>query len=86
MTGCLTIQIREIHVQGGPSGFQVESLVVVTTLIDAASTQDDIAELYGHRWLAELDIRDQDHDGHGCYAANAADGSRKCGRAFWLTT
>lgn len=54
----LTIRIREIHVHVGHSGFRVESLVVVTTLIDADQyTRDEIAELYGHRWLAELDIR-----------------------------
>ena len=45
-----------LHV--GHPGFRVESLVVVTTLTDADQyTPDDIAELYGCRWLAELDIR-----------------------------
>ena len=53
-----SIQIREIHVHVGHPGFRVESLVVVTTLTDAKKyTKDDIAQLYGHRWLAELDIR-----------------------------
>lgn len=53
-----SIQIREIHVHVGHPGFRVESLVVVTTLTDADEyTPDDIAELYGFRWLAELDIR-----------------------------
>lgn len=52
------IEVREIHVRVGQAGFRVESLVVVTTLIDARQyTPEDIAELYGHRWLAELDIR-----------------------------
>jgi len=54
----LSIQVREIHVRVNQPGFRTESLVVVTTLTDADQyTRDDIAELYGHRWLAELDIR-----------------------------
>jgi len=54
----LSIRNREIHVHVNHPGFRVESLVVVTTLTDADQyTPDDIAELYGFRWLAELDIR-----------------------------
>jgi len=54
----LSIQIREIHVHVKQPGFRVESLVVVTTLTDADQyTPEDIAALYGRRWLAELDIR-----------------------------
>jgi len=53
-----SIQIREIHVHVNHPGFRVESLVVVTTFTDADEyPADDIAELYGFRWLAELDIR-----------------------------
>jgi hypothetical protein len=53
-----SIRIREIHIHVGCPGFRVESFVVVTTLTDADQyTPDDIAELYGYRWLAELDIR-----------------------------
>ena len=53
-----SIEIREIHVHVGQPGYRVESFVVVTTLTNAAKyTQDDIAELYHYRWLAELDIR-----------------------------
>jgi len=53
-----SIQIREIHVHVDHPGFRVQSFVVVTTLTDADRyPQDDIAQLYGHRWLAELDIR-----------------------------
>ena len=53
-----SIRIREIHVQVNHPGFRVESLVVVTTLRDARTyPAADIAELYGFRWLAELDIR-----------------------------
>ena len=54
----LSIRIREIHIHVGHPGFRAESWVVVTTLMDADQyTPDDIAELYGCRWLAELDIR-----------------------------
>jgi hypothetical protein len=53
-----SIEVREISVQVGQPGFRTESLVVVTTLTDAAEyAKDDIAELYHARWLAELDIR-----------------------------
>jgi hypothetical protein len=53
-----SIQVREIRVDVAQPGFRVESLVVVTTLQDArAYPRKDIAELYGRRWLAELDIR-----------------------------
>ena len=53
-----SIQVREILVQLNHPGFRVESFVVVTTLTDARRyTKDDIAQLYGSRWLVELDIR-----------------------------
>ncbi len=53
-----SIQVREIHVSVSHPGFRVQSLVVVTTLRDArAYPREDIGELYGRRWLAELDIR-----------------------------
>jgi hypothetical protein len=53
-----TLVVREVQVQVHQPGFRVESLVVVTTLLDAARyTKDDIAELYHQRWLVELDIR-----------------------------
>jgi len=53
-----SIQVREVLVQVHQPGFRTESLVVVTTLIDAEQyTKDDIGELYHQRWLAELDIR-----------------------------
>lgn len=56
MPACL--QLREVQVQIHEPGFRVESLVVVTTLTDAASYhRDDLAELYHQRWLVELDIR-----------------------------
>jgi putative transposase len=53
-----SIDVREVHVQVNQPGFRVESLVVVTTLIDAdAYTSEDLAELYHQRWLIELDIQ-----------------------------
>ena len=53
-----SLEVREVHVQVKEPGFRTESLVVVTTLLDAdAYAKDDIAELYHRRWLVELDIR-----------------------------
>jgi len=53
-----SLNVREVQVQVKEPGFRPESLVVVTTLLDAdAYSKDDIAELYHRRWLAELDIR-----------------------------
>jgi hypothetical protein len=53
-----TLQLREVHVQVDRPGFRVESLIVVTTLTDLEKyTQNQVAELYHKRWLAELDIR-----------------------------
>jgi len=54
----LSIEVREIQVYTGQPGFRTQSLVVVTTLTDAAEyTKEDIGELYHARWLVELDIR-----------------------------
>ena len=53
-----SIQVRTLDVHLDHPGFRVESFVAVTTLVDADQyTRNDIAELYGCRWLAELDIR-----------------------------
>lgn len=53
-----SIEVREINVRVDQPGFRTESLVVVTTLLDAKKyTKDDLAELYHRRWLVELDIR-----------------------------
>ena len=52
-----TIEVREVFVHVHQPGFRVESLIVVTSLLDAETyTRDDIAELYHQRWLVELDI------------------------------
>jgi hypothetical protein len=53
-----TIEVREVAVHVSQPGFRVESLVVVTTLVDAKNyTKEDVAEIYHKRWLVELDIR-----------------------------
>ena len=52
------LTLRQIELNVTEAGFRVESLTVVTTLIDAKKyTRDDIAELYHKRWFVELDIR-----------------------------
>ena len=54
----VSIEVREVRVHVSERGFRTESFVVVTTLTDAvAYPKGDIAQLYHHRWLAELDIR-----------------------------
>ena len=53
-----TIRVRELKVSVSQKGFRTESLVVVTTLLDAdESTAADIAQLYRSRWLVEVDLR-----------------------------
>jgi len=53
-----TLTVREIRVYVNEPGFRVESLVVVTTLLDDEEyTFEDIADLYNERWHVELDIR-----------------------------
>lgn len=52
------LEVREVQVHVDHPGFRVESFVVVTTLMNSERyTRDDIAQLYGYRWVAELDIR-----------------------------
>jgi hypothetical protein len=52
------LEVREVQVHVDQPGFRTESLVVVTTLLDAQEySREDLAELYHQRWLAELDIR-----------------------------
>jgi hypothetical protein len=53
-----SIHVREIQVHVNQPGFRTESFVAVSTLTDTRQyTQDDIAELYHRRWMAELDLR-----------------------------
>jgi hypothetical protein len=52
-----SIHLRELKVDVDEPGFRVESLVVVTTLVDPQQYSDEeIAALYRKRWLAELDL------------------------------
>jgi len=52
-----SLRIREVKVEIEEPGFRVESMVLVTTLLDSQRySHDDIAGLYRRRWLAELDI------------------------------
>lgn len=54
-----TMTLREVRFQVTVPGRRTETLTVVTSLTDpVAYPQEDIAELYGYRWNAELDIRD----------------------------
>ena len=54
-----TMTLREVRFQVIVPGRRTETLTVVTSLTDAESyPSEDIAELYGYRWNAELDIRD----------------------------
>src|SRR3989304_953978 len=51
--------LREVRFQVTVPGRRAETLIVVTSLTDVvAYPPEDIAELYGYRWNAELDIRD----------------------------
>jgi len=53
-----SLEVREVHVRVSAAGFRTESFVVVSTLTNAKTySKGDVAQLYHHRWLAELDIR-----------------------------
>jgi hypothetical protein len=50
--------LREIRVQVPIPGFRVQTLLLITTLLDAHEfTTEDLACLYRQRWQAELDLR-----------------------------
>jgi Transposase DDE domain len=52
------LTIRETYVQVQQPGFRSRSMIVITTLLDAAAvTASDLANLYRARWNAELDLR-----------------------------
>jgi len=54
-----TMSLREVRFQVTVPGRRTETLIVVTSLTDPESyPKEAIAELYGYRWNAELDIRD----------------------------
>ena len=51
--------LREVRFQVTVPGRRTEELTVVTSLTDPeAYPKEDIAQIYGYRWNAELDIRD----------------------------
>jgi hypothetical protein len=53
-----SLRLREVQVQVAERGFRVQSLVVVTTLLDSTTyPADELATLYRRRWLVELDVR-----------------------------
>jgi hypothetical protein len=53
-----TLELREIRYRIIEKGSRTQVFTVVTTLTDEAEfSKEEIAELYGHRWNAELDIR-----------------------------
>lgn len=53
-----TLELREIRYHVVESGRRTHSIDIITTLTDAEEyTADEIAQLYGFRWNAELDIR-----------------------------
>jgi hypothetical protein len=52
-----TLTLRQVEVQVNQAGFRTESLVVVTTLLNAKKyRREEIADLYRRRWQVELDI------------------------------
>jgi hypothetical protein len=52
------LELREVRVRVRQRGFRTKTLVVVTTLLDAALfSADTIAGLYRRRWEAELHLR-----------------------------
>jgi hypothetical protein len=52
------LELRELEVLIPRKGFRPVRLIVVTTLLDAETYHpQDLAELYGQRWQAELDLR-----------------------------
>jgi len=53
-----TITLREIRVDVTEEGRRVDTLIIITTLVDPCEySKNDIVDLYGFRWNVELDIR-----------------------------
>ena len=53
-----TMKLRELRFHVSQPGRRTTEITIVTTLTDATVyTKEDLAELYGFRWNAELDIR-----------------------------
>ena len=79
-----TMTLRQIRYSLAGKGRRTRSVTVVTTLVDVAEyPAEEIAELYGHRWNVELDIRqikrtlNMDH--FRCKSPEMV------GREFWTT-
>ena len=54
-----TLLLRQIKVSVTQPGFRIQSLYIITTLLDAkAYTANDLADLYFQRWDVELFFRD----------------------------
>jgi len=52
------LTVRELRVTVQQPGFRVNELVLVTTMLDAATyTKEDVADLFLQRWNIELDLR-----------------------------
>ena len=52
-----TLELRELRYTIVEQGRRTKTITVVTTLTDATLySRKDLAELYGFRWNAELDI------------------------------
>ena len=53
-----TLTLREVKFHVSVPGCRTETITIVTTLTDPQKySREDLAELYGFRWNAELDIR-----------------------------
>lgn len=53
-----TLTLREVKFDVQVPGYRTRSITIVTTLTDPqAYSREELAELYGFRWNAELDIR-----------------------------
>lgn len=54
----VSLTVREVRVHVSQRGFRTQTLVVVTTLLDAEKyPAEEIAKLYRRRWQAELNLR-----------------------------
>ena len=52
------LTVRECRIRIEQAGFRTNTIIVVTTLLDAEKfTKEDLASLYRARWNAELDLR-----------------------------
>jgi putative transposase len=53
-----TLTLREVKFDLKVPGYRTRSITIITTLTDpTVYSREDIADLYGFRWHAELDIR-----------------------------